>query len=146
MTSLLLLLLLRLAPECPVDGRVTSEYGRRRDPITSRWKHHRGIDISAPAGTPLRAMWPGTVTKVRRSRRGYGNRIVVRSGEFGVLYAHAGVILVDPGETVVRGQIVGEVGNTGRTTGSHLHLEVWRGRKAIDPRVLLWGCYERRRP
>lgn len=144
MLSMLLMLLI-LVPECPVEGSVTSEFGRRHDPITGRRKYHRGIDIGAPDGTPLRAMWSGVVTRVHRSSRGYGNQIVIQSGKFSVLYAHARAIMVDPGETVVPGQIVGEAGSTGRATGAHLHLEVHRGRRTVNPRKLLWSCYERRR-
>lgn len=139
-----LLLLLSLVPECPVEGLVTSEYGRRRDPITGRSKFHKGMDIGTPVGTPLRAMWGGVVTKVAHHVGGYGKRIVVQSGEFNVLYAHASAIMVDPGETVLPGQIVGEAGSTGRATGAHLHLEVRRGRRTINPRTFLEGCYERR--
>ena len=136
----LMLFLLQLVPSCPTEGFRTSPYGRRHDPITHRWKYHKGLDIGAPEGTAIRSMWPGTVVQVRSMRRGYGNYVIVRSGRFTVLFAHLDEILVDEGASVKHGSLVGLVGQSGRATGPHLHVEVRRDRRRVDPDKFLQHC------
>jgi len=122
----------------PVDNkhlrRLASGFGYRIDPIYKVRKFHEGLDFSAPIGTPVYATGDGVVEKVKRSRRGYGNHIIINHG-FGykTLYAHMSKILVKPGEKVKRGQIIGYVGNTGKSTAPHLHYEVWKNDKKVNP-------------
>ena len=113
--------------EWPVEGIFFSKFGPRRG------RHHDGIDVSAPAGTPIKAAADGKVVFSGRFC-GYGNMILLRhdNGYF-TAYAHNRANLVDKGEKVAQGEVIAEVGRTGRTTGNHLHFEVRRGRKAMDP-------------
>lgn len=104
---------------------VTSEFGYRRDPFTGKGAGHGGIDLGAPKGTPVRAALPGIVYVVRYSTSGYGYHVMIdHGGGFVTLYAHCSKILVTEGQKVDAGEIVAEVGSTGRSTGNHLHFEV----------------------
>ncbi len=122
----------------PVDNkhlrRIASGFGYRIDPIYRVRKFHEGLDFSAPIGTPIYATGDGIVEKVKRSRRGYGNHVIINHG-FGykTLYAHMSKIIVKPGQKVKRGQIIGYVGNTGKSTAPHLHYEVWKNGKKVNP-------------
>ncbi len=122
----------------PVDNkhlkRLASGFGYRIDPIYKVRKFHEGLDFSAPIGTPIYATGDGVVEKVKRSRRGYGNHVIINHG-FGykTLYAHMSKIIVKPGQKVKRGQIIGYVGNTGKSTAPHLHYEVWKNGKKVNP-------------
>jgi murein DD-endopeptidase MepM/ murein hydrolase activator NlpD len=118
-------------------GSITSDYGMRQDPFGRGHRHHRGLDISAPAGTPVLAMAAGEVLRSDRSPT-YGNVVYVDHGQ-GVVtrYAHQERLDVVRGDRVVRGQQLGTVGSTGRSTGPHLHLEVRVGGKAVDPQEFL---------
>ncbi|HVM54888.1 MAG TPA: peptidoglycan DD-metalloendopeptidase family protein [Acidimicrobiales bacterium] len=114
----------------PTQGRVTSEYGRR-------WgRMHQGIDIAAPTGTAIYAAAAGEVIFAGRMN-GYGNTVMVdHGGGFTTLYGHQSRILVGNGQSVSRGARIGSVGNTGRSTGPHLHFETRYGGAARNPR----GC------
>jgi murein DD-endopeptidase MepM/ murein hydrolase activator NlpD len=114
----------------PARGRVTSEYGRR-------WgRMHQGIDIAAPTGTPIYAARGGTVFVAGRMS-GYGNTVMIdHGGGFTTLYGHQSRIMVSDGQTVERGTRIGSVGNTGNSTGPHLHFETRYGGAARNPR----GC------
>lgn len=97
-------------------------------------RSHQGIDISSPSGTPIRASGPGWVIYSGNTIKGYGNLIILRhSEELVTVYAHNQVNLVGEGERVEKGQIIGKVGRTGRATGPHLHFEIRKDNKAIDP-------------
>jgi len=137
---LALLLYLLGLPSCPVDGYVTSEYGYRTDPITHRRKWHKGLDIGAPEGTPIRAMWDGRVKIVHRSHRGYGNNVVVQTGSRTVRFAHMHKVHVERGQEISKGDVIGLVGESGRATGPHLHLEIWERGRSTDPGLFLWQC------
>jgi murein DD-endopeptidase MepM/ murein hydrolase activator NlpD len=117
----------------PVRGVLTSRYGDRKDPITQRPAFHKGIDISADAGKPVRTSADGVV--VRASRIGEYGRAVQISHGYGVttLYGHLQQIEVKPGDRVTRGDTIGTVGNTGRATGYHLHYEVRVDNRSQDP-------------
>jgi len=121
----------------PVDGaRLVSGFGRRRDPILGITAMHRGIDLAAPAGTPVHAAADGVVTRAGRAGA-YGNRIRIRhDATHSTIYAHLRDIApgIRPGRLVRRGAIIGTVGTTGRSTGPHLHFELLRGGVRIDPR------------
>jgi len=112
----------------PVRGRVTSEYG-------PRWgRMHQGIDIGAPSGTPIWAAKAGTVIHAEWMG-GYGNVVLIDHGEgFTTVYAHQSSIAVAEGQAVSRGEVIGYVGSTGRSTGPHLHFETRFGGKAQNPR------------
>lgn len=120
----------------PVEGRVSSAFGVRNNPITGSPQFHKGIDIAAPAGTPFKAAGDGTVV-FAGMMNGYGNTVIVDHGSGGrTLYGHASQILVQAGEVVKAEQTLGLVGSTGRSTGPHLHFEsVFRG-QSLDPTAL----------
>jgi murein DD-endopeptidase MepM/ murein hydrolase activator NlpD len=116
----------------PVEGQcvdVFEETERRR---------HQGIDITSPSGTPIKASSSGTALYSGNTIRGYGNLIILRhSEEFVTVYAHNQVNLVEEGTWVEKGQIIGKVGRTGRATGPHLHFEIRKNNKAVDPLLFL---------
>jgi murein DD-endopeptidase MepM/ murein hydrolase activator NlpD len=117
----------------PVDGVVTSGFGRRSDPFHGKHSFHKGLDIAAPSGTPIQPIRSGTVVSAG-PRGGYGNVVVLDHGNGTTsMYAHCKDIKVQPGQRVEPGQIIATVGSTGRSTGPHLHLEVHQDGQAVDP-------------
>lgn len=119
----------------PIAGRVTSSFGERTDPFSgdSEGEFHRGIDIAAPAGTAIHATGDGVVVSAGWAT-GYGKEVVIDHGHgVSTLYAHMETMTVIPGETVSRGQVIGYVGVTGRSTGAHLHYEVRIHGTAVNP-------------
>lgn len=114
--------------------RFASGYGYRIHPIYKTRKMHFGVDFTTPTGTDIYCTGNGVVSKVKRSRRGFGNHVIVDHG-FGyeTLYAHMSEIDVREGQKVNRGDIVGKVGNTGTSTAPHLHYEVHKDGKRINP-------------
>jgi len=115
---------------------VSSPFGRRLDPFTGRWSNHQGVDYRARSGTPVYAVANGTVTAARYNG-GYGNEVRIRhSSGMITLYAHLLSYSVRPGQTVKRGQIIGRVGSTGRSTGAHLHFGLMSGGRYINPNRL----------
>ena len=114
--------------------RLSSFYGYRIDPIYKVNKFHRGVDFSAPQGTPIYAPGSGKVTKVKRSRRGYGNQIEIDHGYgYVTFYAHIKDFKVKKGDIVKRGQEIATIGNTGKSTAPHLHYEVKKDKRAVNP-------------
>jgi murein DD-endopeptidase MepM/ murein hydrolase activator NlpD len=136
---MLLMMVARLWPACPAEGWVTSEFGYREHPITGRHRKHRGIDVGNEEGTPIRAPWSGRVRKVRRVRD-YGLYVVIDSGPLRLTMAHLSAARVKAGDVVPKGSLVGLMGHTGRATGDHLHLELRRGRKIVDPSFVFMSC------
>lgn len=121
----------------PVAGRVTSGFGRRQDPITGEASTHSGLDVGAPAGTPIRVPAGGVVLSAG-PKGGYGNAVEIDHGNGVVtLYGHAAEVLVSPGEFVQPGQEIATVGSSGRSTGPHLHFEVRVGGRPVDPSRVL---------
>jgi murein DD-endopeptidase MepM/ murein hydrolase activator NlpD len=119
------------------EGRATSGFGVRTDPFTGRTALHRGQDIAARMSTPVVAARAGTVESVGQ-QGGYGNRIQIDHGDaVRTVYGQLSRIDVKPGDSVAAGQIIGAVGSTGRSTGPHLHFEVWEGEVATDPYPLI---------
>jgi murein DD-endopeptidase MepM/ murein hydrolase activator NlpD len=114
--------------------RLSSYYGYRIDPFYKVKKFHEGVDFSAPTGTEIYATGNGTVVDCGRSRGGYGNVIIIDHG-FGykTRYAHMHSFEVKEGQKVTRGQVIGTVGNTGKSTSPHLHYEVWKNNRRINP-------------
>lgn len=110
--------------------RITSPYGMRR------YRIHKGIDIKVQVGDTIRAAFPGIIAKVRYERRGYGKYVVIQHENCGItrtVYAHLSKQLVTVGEEVKAGTPIGLGGNTGRSTGSHLHFETRVGDMPLDP-------------
>jgi len=121
----------------PVKGWISSGYGIRINPFTGRKEMHEAIDIVAPWGAPVRAACQGKVV-YSGWRDLYGLVIEVKNKYgYSAVYAHLSKILVKEGQEVKKGEIIGRVGSSGRSTGPHLHFEVWKGRKTVDPLKLM---------
>ena len=115
------------------DGWISSGFGRRTDPISKVPASHSGIDFGSRYGTDIIATGVGVVASAGRDRV-YGNYIELAHGQgLSTLYAHAGSILVETGDVVEKGQVIGEVGDTGRSTGPHVHYEVKLDDKRVNP-------------
>ena len=114
--------------------KVTSPYGYRRDPFTGKLSWHNGLDLRAK-NEPAYAMMDGIVEKVGYDNRS-GNYVTLRHGKFYISYCHLSSIIVRKGESVFPGIIVGVTGNTGRSTGSHLHLTCKKDGKSVNPTIL----------
>ena len=125
----------------PVSGKLESGMGGRRNPFGGRgFEYHEGQDIDAAYGTPVMVAAGGTITIAGR-QRGYGNVIYVDHGAgLSTRYGHLSEIDVKIGQTVTRGQTIGLVGSTGRSTGPHLHYEVRINNQPVDPRQYLPGA------
>ena len=119
----------------PVQGTVTSGYGPRT-PTDIISANHAGVDIGANEGTEIIAAMEGTVELVS-SYGDYGNHLKITNGEVSTLYAHCSVICVNQGDYVSQGQKIAEVGNTGRTTGPHLHFEISREGRTVNPESII---------
>jgi murein DD-endopeptidase MepM/ murein hydrolase activator NlpD len=114
--------------------RLASGYGYRIDPIYKVNKMHWGMDFSAPTGTDIFATGDGRVQSVVNSRSGYGRHVVIDHGYgYQTLYAHMSKTDVKRGQKVKRGDVIGQVGNTGKSSGPHLHYEVIKDGKKINP-------------
>lgn len=117
----------------PVIGRLTSPFGYRRSPFTRRWEFHGGVDIAAPRGTKVLATANGVVVKTSRLF-GWGRLVVIdHVYERQTFYAHLNAFAVSEGDKVIKGQVIGYVGNSGRSTGSHLHYEVHVDGQRVNP-------------
>lgn len=117
----------------PVRGYLSASFGNRIDPFTGQKDFHSGIDVSTPNGTKVQAPADGVVISCGK-RGGYGNAIVV-DHKYGIVtrYGHLDAFNVKPGQRVRRGDVIGFVGNTGRSTAPHLHYEVWVRDQALNP-------------
>ncbi len=114
--------------------RMASGYGYRIHPIYKVRKMHWGMDFTAPTGTPIYATGDGKVSKYKKSRSGYGNHIIIDHGYgYQTLYAHMSKVDVLRGQKVKRGDIIGYVGSSGRSTAPHLHYEVIKDGRKINP-------------
>jgi murein DD-endopeptidase MepM/ murein hydrolase activator NlpD len=114
--------------------RLASGFGHRIHPIYKTYMMHAGIDFTAPIGTEIYATGNGVVAKTEYNGRGYGNNVVIQHGYgYSTLYGHMSRFAVRPGQRVKRGDVIGYVGNTGSSTGPHVHYEVIKNGKKIDP-------------
>jgi murein DD-endopeptidase MepM/ murein hydrolase activator NlpD len=114
--------------------RVASGFGYRIHPIYKTTILHTGIDFTSPIGTEIYATGNGTIEKVEYNGRGYGNNVTIDHGYgYETLYGHMSRFNVRPGQRVKRGDIIGYVGNTGSSTGPHVHYEVIKNGQKIDP-------------
>ena len=116
----------------PVNGRQTSPYGMRMHPILGYRRMHSGIDYGAPTGTPIYAVTDGTVISAGRAG-GCGITVKLDHGSMQTRYCHMSRMAVSSGQSVRRGQIIGYVGSTGRSTGPHLHYEIYKGGRTVNP-------------
>lgn len=115
-------------------GWISSLYGRRTDPFTGKKTYHRGIDFAGKRGTEVHAVAAGVVKRARKTA-GYGNLVEIRHPDgFTTLYAHNQENLVKAGDVVSKGQQIALLGSTGRSSGPHVHFEVHKDGKIVDPR------------
>lgn len=121
----------------PVEGPITSPFGMRLHPVTGIYKLHDGVDIGAPCGAQIRLPWAGKVTSAG-NHGGYGYRVVIAHGNGRqTAYAHLSAIEVGVGQEIPAGGVVGHVGNTGYSTGCHLHWMAWEAGNLINPLTLV---------
>ncbi len=121
----------------PVGGKVTSGFGMRIHPVLGCKRHHKGVDFSGTYGCPIRAIGAGVVKAVKNHST-YGKHVLISHGSvYQTLYAHLSRSDVRVGQRVLGGQMIGRMGNSGRTTGVHLHLETLKNGKNIDPMCLM---------
>jgi len=116
-----------------MQGWISSYFGQRTDPFNGRTAYHKGVDFAGPAGSQVVAVAAGVVT-YSKDRFGYGKTVEINHGNgYVTRYAHNQRTLVAPGDTVQKGQAIALIGSTGRSTGPHLHFEVLKNGRAIDP-------------
>jgi murein DD-endopeptidase MepM/ murein hydrolase activator NlpD len=116
-----------------MQGWISSYFGQRTDPFSGRRAYHRGVDFAGPAGSQVVAVASGVVT-YSKDRFGYGKTVEINHGNgYVTRYAHNQRTLVTPGDTVQKGQAIALIGSTGRSTGPHLHFEVLKNGRAVDP-------------
>lgn len=114
--------------------RMASGFGYRIHPIYKIRKLHTGMDFTAPVGTEIYSTGDGEVVRVERKRTGYGHNVIIRHGYgYETLYAHMSQIDVRVGQKVMRGEVIGQVGNTGTSVGAHLHYEVHKEGRKVNP-------------
>ncbi len=117
----------------PLEGVLTSKFGRRKSPFSSKIEFHNGIDIAAPTGTPIVASGDGIVTAIS-TKGAYGLLVEINHGSgFTTRYAHLSKFAVKKGDKIKRNQLIGYVGSTGRSTGPHLHYEIRVNGVATNP-------------
>lgn len=120
----------------PIDGnfKVNSGFGKRMHPLNWRERFHSGIDFKAPIGTPVLATADGEVVISKTNKGGYGKHIVIQHDEeFKTLYSHLSELKVKVGDKIKRGEVIGLVGSTGTSVRPHLHYEVIKAGKKVDP-------------
>ena len=134
---LLQLLEQRVTVCLPLDYMtVNSRYGYRKDPVYRCERFHDGIDLKCNYGN-VYAMMPGIVKEVHRGNRGYGNYVILDHGIMECLYGHLSAIIVEEGEIIPAGSVVAISGNTGKSTGPHLHIRLRRNGKSVDPKPFI---------
>ena len=117
----------------PAKGWLTSAFGKRTDPFTGRNAFHRGIDIAASFGNPIRATADGFVSHVKREKIGGNVVIISHGGGYTTVYCHLSKFKVKPGQKVKRGDVIGLIGQTGKSLGPHLHYEVRVNGTPVNP-------------
>ena len=123
----------------PVTGKVTSEFGYRKSPVPGATTNHSGIDIAVPVGTPVKAISDGVVIAANGGMRGYGNGVFIDHGVINGKhivseYGHLSSFEVKIGAKVKQGQIIAKSGNTGVSTGPHLHITIRENNIPVDPK------------
>ena len=120
----------------PLTGTITSRFGIRNPTTPTVPKYHTGIDIAANTGTKFIAAMSGTVVQVS-GEGDYGNHVKIMQDDVATLYAHCSKIYVNEGDTITQGQEIGEVGATGNATGPHLHFEIRKSERYVNPDDIL---------
>lgn len=121
----------------PVEGVLSSPYGERVDPFTNEIKLHRGIDIEAESGSPIKAAADGEIVEVGVVRT-YGKYVKINHGDkVETVYAHCSEFMVEKGQIVNQGDIIAKVGNTGVSTGAHIHFELLKDGNSLNPQDYL---------
>jgi murein DD-endopeptidase MepM/ murein hydrolase activator NlpD len=130
----------------PLDtGWISSRFGFRNDPFTTKQKFHRGLDFSTPVGTPVRVTGDGVVQAVQQ-QRGFGKVVKIDHGDGIVtVYAHLSETLVKKGANVARGDVIARSGNSGRSSAPHLHYEIRVGSRPVNPLSYILDSYATRR-
>ena len=123
----------------PVEGKITSDFGYRKTPLSGASSNHSGIDIGVPVGTPVKAIACGTVIAANGGMRGYGNGVFVDHGIINgkhVIseYGHLSSFDVKVGDKVKQGQVIAKSGNTGISSGPHLHITIREDKVPVDPK------------
>ena len=128
----------------PLEGRITSGFGPRKNPVTGKDDWHTGVDIAAAEGTAIAAAWPGIVSEVGNDNI-YGNYIVMDHGGFQTRYCHCSSVAVDKGMRLRQGETAAFCGSTGFSTGPHLHFELIIDGLCADPmtRQIRWNAIEK---
>lgn len=121
---------------CPVDGTVTSIYGAREE-IFKNVGYHTGVDIANVLNTPIKSATDGVVVKTQQMDKYYGNNIEIENNGVIFKYAHLNQINVSEGDKITTGDIIGLMGSTGASTGSHLHFEIKINDRTVDPELLV---------
>jgi murein DD-endopeptidase MepM/ murein hydrolase activator NlpD len=123
----------------PVEGRISSPYGKRKHPMNGTEEFHTGMDISAGSGSPVSATADGIVSFSGWSG-GNGYLVVLEHGHgFSTFYAHNKKNVVEVGQKVKRGDVIGYIGTTGSSTGPHVHYEIWKNGKHVNPQQYIGG-------
>ena len=123
----------------PVRGPITSNYGKRKNPRSGEEEFHSGVDIATSSGTPVSATADGIVS-FSGWNGGSGNLVVLEHGfGFSTFYAHNKMNIVQVGQKVRRGDIIGYIGSTGNATGPHVHYEIWKDGSSVNPQKYLEG-------
>ncbi|MFZ9719248.1 MAG: M23 family metallopeptidase [Chitinophagaceae bacterium] len=121
-------------------SRIASGFGYRIDPVYKTTKMHAGLDFAAPQGTPIYATADGIVTTAGFSDAGFGNHVIISHGfNYETLYGHMFRVKARKGQRVKRGEVIGYVGNTGKSTGPHLHYEVHKRGNPVDPIYFIYN-------
>lgn len=120
----------------PVNGEVSSQFGDRIDPITKTDGTHTGVDYAVVVGTQVKSAITGTVIEVQKNNASFGNFVRIKNSDIVTTYAHCSTIKVKEGDKVKQGDIIALSGNTGKTSGPHLHFEVKKDGRLIDPEKL----------
>ena len=126
----------------PVEGRITSDFGYRTAPVAGATTNHSGIDIGVPIGTPVKAIADGTVTAANGGMRGYGNGVFIDHGMINGKhvvseYGHLSSFDVKVGDKIKKGQQIAKSGNTGTSSGPHLHITIRENKIPVDPKKYL---------
>ena len=121
-------------------GYISSSYGYRSDPFTGKKVFHKGVDIPSAEGSPIHALAAGVVTHAE-SRSGFGNTVEIDHGNgYVTRYAHISKLAVKTGDRIDQDQVIAEIGSTGRSTGPHLHLEMFKDGRRFNPRKRLYSA------
>lgn len=120
----------------PLGGTITSRFGWRNPTVSTVSKYHTGIDIAANEGTDIISATNGTVV-LASSKGAYGNHLKIQIGDVTIIYAHCLNLVVKEGDEIVQGQVIAKVGSTGNSTGPHLHFEIRREDRYVNPDMIL---------